>query len=159
MPKHKSRRSAAPSDADQVGIGDELHQVAHGSHPSMTTNQGGIVADDENSLKIGQRGPVLLKDFTLIEKLNHFNHERIPERVVHARGAAAHGIFELTDSLAEFSKAKVLGEVGVKTPVFTRFSTVAGNMGSADTARDVRGFAVKFYTQEGNWDLVGNSLR
>ena len=158
MSKRKSPRSSAPSHAEQVGTGGELHQTAGGSHPPMTTNQGGVIGDDENSLKLSQRGPVLLEDFVLIEKLNHFNHERIPERVVHARGAAAHGFFELTDSLAEITKAKILGEVGVKTPVFTRFSTVAGNMGSADTARDVRGFAVKLYTHEGNWDLVGNNI-
>ncbi len=158
MSKHKTPRSVKSADAEHVGTGGEIHQAAGGSHPPMTTNQGGIIADDENSLKLGERGPVLLEDFALIEKLNHFNHERIPERVVHARGAAAHGFFELTDSLAEFTKAKVLGEVGVKIPLFTRFSTVAGNMGSADTARDVRGFAVKFYTQEGNWDLVGNNM-
>ncbi|MCJ2066155.1 catalase [Methylobacterium sp. J-088] len=157
MSKHKSPRPAATLN-ETVGTGGELHQNAGGTHPPMTTNQGGVIGDDENSLKIGQRGPVLLEDFALLEKLTHFNHERIPERVVHARGAAAHGFFELTDSLAEFTKAKVLGEVGVKTPLFTRFSTVGGNMGSADTARDVRGFAVKFYTQEGNWDLVGNNI-
>nr|WP_131195767.1 catalase [Lichenihabitans psoromatis] len=158
MPKHKTPHAPATAISEHVGSGGELHQTAHGTHPPMTTNQGGVIADDENSLKIGERGPVLLEDFALIEKLNHFNHERIPERVVHARGAAAHGFFELTDSLAEFSKAKILGDVGVKTPLFTRFSTVGGNMGSADTARDVRGFAVKFYTQEGNWDLVGNNI-
>ena len=158
MAKRKASPSAIPTDIEHVGTGAEIHQIAGGSHPPMTTNQGGVVFNDENSLKIGERGPVLLEDFVLIEKLSHFNHERIPERVVHARGAAAHGFFELTDSLAEFSKAKVLGEVGVKTPLFTRFSTVGGNMGSADTARDVRGFAVKFYTQEGNWDLVGNNM-
>ena len=158
MSKHKASRAGAIPVTELVGTGGELHQSAGGNHPPMTTNQGGVIADDENSLKIGERGPVLLEDFVLIEKLSHFNHERIPERVVHARGAAAHGFFELTDSLAEFTKAKVLGEVGVKTPLFTRFSTVGGNMGSADTARDVRGFAVKFYTQEGNWDLVGNNI-
>ncbi len=158
MPKQKTPRAATRLVAEHFGTGGELHQTAAGTHPPMTTNQGGIIADDENSAKIGPRGPVVLEDFVLIEKLNHFNHERIPERVVHARGAAAHGFFELTDSLAEFSKAKILGEVGVKTPLFTRFSTVAGNMGSADTARDVRGFAVKFYTSEGNWDLVGNNM-
>ena len=156
MSKHKTAHPLV--NAEVVGTGGELHQFAGQTHPQMTTNQGGVIADDENSLKLGQRGPVLLEDFSLVEKLNHFNHERIPERVVHARGAAAHGYFELTDSLADITKAKVLGEVGVKTPLFTRFSTVAGNMGSADTARDVRGFAVKFYTQEGNWDLVGNNI-
>ncbi|NPD68990.1 catalase (plasmid) [Lichenicola cladoniae] len=149
---------AETSPADLIGSGGELHQVSGGSHPQMTTNQGVVIADDENSLRANPRGPTLLEDVSLLEKLQHFNHERIPERVVHARGAAAHGYFELTDSLAEFSKAKVLTEVGVRTPLFTRFSTVAGNAGSADTARDVRGFAVKLYTSEGNWDLVGNNI-
>ena len=158
MSKHKTHGAATLAKVESIGSGGELHQSAGGTHPPMTTNQGGVIADDENSLKLGERGPVLLEDFALIEKLNHFNHERIPERVVHARGAAAHGFFELTDSLADFTKAKILSEVGVKVPLFTRFSTVAGNMGSADTARDVRGFAVKFYTQEGNWDLVGNNI-
>ena len=157
MSKHKASQPAMPL-AEASGAGGELHQLAGGTHPQMTTNQGGVIADDENSLKLGQRGPVLLEDFALLEKISHFNHERIPERVIHARGAAAHGFFELTDSLADVTKAKILGEVGVKTPLFTRFSTVSGNMGSADTARDVRGFAVKFYTQEGNWDLVGNNI-
>ena len=157
MPKHKTDHTGAPIKG-LVGPGGELHQIAGGTHPQMTTNQGGVILDDENSLKLGPRGPVLLEDFALLEKISHFNHERIPERVVHARGAAAHGFFELTDSLADVTRAKILGEVGVKTPLFTRFSTVGGNMGSADTARDVRGFAVKFYTQEGNWDLVGNNI-
>ncbi len=157
MTKHKSQSNAVPI-MDLVGAVGEPHQIAGGSHPQMTTNQGGVISDDENSLKIGARGPVLLEDFALIEKLSHFNHERIPERVVHARGTAAHGYFELTDSLADLTKAKILGEIGVRTPLFARFSTVGGNMGSADTARDVRGFAVKFYTQEGNWDLVGNNI-
>jgi len=144
--------------ADLIGLGGELHQVVGGSHPQMTTNHGMVIADDENSLRANSRGPTLLEDVSLLEKLQHFNHERIPERVVHARGAAAHGYFELTDSLAEFTKAKVLTQQGVRTPLFTRFSTVSGNMGSPDTARDVRGFAVKLYTAEGNWDLVGNNI-
>jgi catalase len=104
------------------------------------------------------RGPTLLEDFILREKITHFDHERIPERIVHARGSAAHGFFELTHSLKQYTTAKVLTEVGVQTPVFTRFSTVAGGAGSVDTPRDVRGFAVKFYTPEGNWDLVGNNI-
>jgi len=144
-----------------VGNGGELHQVVSGSHPQMTTQQGHPIADDENSLKITDSvrpGPVLLEDFVLREKINHFDHERIPERIVHARGAGAHGYFELTDSLGKFSRANILNVVGQKTPVFVRFSTVAGNAGSPDLARDVRGFAVKFYTQEGNWDLVGNNI-
>ena len=124
----------------------------------LTTNQGLRINDNQNSLKTGERGPTLLEDFIMREKITHFDHERIPERIVHARGVAAHGYFELTESLAEFTKAKVLTEVGKKTPVFTRFSTVAGSRGSTDLARDVRGFAVKFYTDEGNWDLVGNNI-
>jgi catalase len=142
----------------QVGKGGELHQVSGDTHPPMRTQGGVIVADDENSLKAGPRGPVLLEDHYLLEKTQHFDHERIPERVVHARGYGAKGFFELTDPLAGITRAKILTELGVKTPVFTRFSTVGGNMGSADTARDVRGFAVKFYTSEGNWDLVGNNI-
>ncbi|PJL64926.1 catalase HPII [Stenotrophomonas maltophilia] len=140
------------------GNGDELHQRAGGSHPVMTTDQGIPVADDQNSLRQGPRGPTLLEDFILREKITHFDHERIPERIVHARGSAAHGYFELTRSLAAHTRARTLTEVGVKTPVFTRFSTVAGGAGSVDTPRDVRGFAVKFYTKEGNWDLVGNNI-
>ena len=147
-----------PAQPDEVGSGGETHQVAGGPHGNLTTQQGIVIADDENSLKIGQRGPVLLEDFVLREKINHFDHERIPERVVHARGFAAHGYFELTASLSEISKADIFNKVGVRTPVFTRFSTVAGNKGSGDLARDVRGFAVKFYTRTGNWDLVGNNI-
>ncbi len=123
----------------------------------LTTNQGLRVSDDQNSLKAGDRGPTLLEDFILREKITHFDHERIPERVVHARGVAAHGIFEAYDSNAEFTRAHFL-QPGVKTPVFTRFSTVAGSRGSTDLARDVRGFAVKFYTEEGVFDLVGNNM-
>ncbi len=158
MPDDQTAHAATRDVQDFTGDGGELHQVAGGSHPQMTTNQGMVIADDENSLKIGPLGPTLLEDFSLLEKINHFNHERIPERVVHARGSAAHGYFELTESLAEYSKADIFKIVGARTPLFTRFSTEAGNMGSADTARDVRGFAVKFYTQQGNWDLVGNNI-
>ena len=125
---------------------------------ALTTNHGLKISDNQNSLKAGTRGPTLLEDFIMREKITHFDHERIPERIVHARGAAAHGFFEVTDSLKEFTKAKFLTETGKKTPVFLRFSTVAGSRGSADTARDVRGFAVKFYTDEGNYDLVGNNI-
>ncbi len=148
-------------DKEEIGKGGELHQRAGGTHPQLTTQQGQPISDDENSLKasnVSRPGPVLLEDFVLREKINHFDHERIPERIVHARGAAAHGFFELTDSLEKFSKARVLSKVGEKTPVFVRFSTVAGNAGSSDLARDVRGFAVKLYTKEGNWDLVGNNI-
>ncbi|UPG92345.1 catalase [Luteibacter aegosomaticola] len=140
------------------GNGDELHQLAGGTHPPMTTDQGTPISDDQNSLRVGQRGPTLLEDFILREKITHFDHERIPERIVHARGSAAHGFFELTASLKAYTTARILTEVGEKTPVFTRFSTVAGGAGSVDTPRDVRGFAVKLYTKEGNWDLVGNNI-
>ena len=124
----------------------------------LTTNQGVPVADNQNSLKAGLRGPTLLEDFILREKITHFDHERIPERVVHARGSAAHGYFECYEPLADLTRASIFAEAGKRTPVFLRFSTVAGERGSTDTARDVRGFAVKFYTDEGNWDLVGNNI-
>jgi len=151
----------APSvvrDENTVGNGGELHQSAGGEHPDLTTNQGTPISDNQNSLKVGLRGPTLLEDFVLREKITHFDHERIPERIVHARGTAAHGYFELTHSLEKYTSAKILTEVGEKTALFTRISTVAGGSGSVDTPRDVRGFAVKFYTKEGNWDLVGNSI-
>ncbi|GGI81809.1 catalase [Polymorphobacter multimanifer] len=141
-----------------TGEGGEVHQVAAPGQAVLTTNHGMPISDDHNSLRAGPRGAVLLEDMVLREKIFHFDHERIPERVVHARGLAAHGYFELTDSLSDLTTALVLGEVGEKTPVFVRFSTVAGNRGSADLARDVRGFAVKFYTKQGNWDLVGNNI-
>jgi len=140
------------------GAGDELHQRAAKDAPALTTNQGTQISDNQNSLRAHAKGPTLLEDFVLREKIFHFDHERIPERIVHARGSAAHGFFELTDSLAEYTTARVLTEVGEKTPVFARFSTVAGGAGSIDTPRDVRGFAVKLYTKEGNWDLVGNNI-
>jgi catalase len=124
----------------------------------LTTNQGVPIADNQSSLKAGLRGPTLLEDFILREKITHFDHERIPERIVHARGSAAHGFFECTKAIPEFTRAALFGEVGKQTPVFVRFSTVLGERGSTDTARDVRGFAVKFYTDEGNWDLVGNNI-
>jgi catalase len=124
----------------------------------LTTDQGVRINDDQNSLKAGARGPSLLEDFILREKITHFDHERIPERVVHARGAAAHGYFQVYESLAPYTKAKFLQDPSVKTPVFVRFSTVVGSRGSSDLARDVRGFAVKFYTEEGNFDLVGNNI-
>lgn len=136
----------------------EIHQQAEGDHSILTTNQGVAISDNQNSLKANVRGPSLLEDFILREKITHFDHERIPERIVHARAAGAHGYFELTESLENYTTAKILTEIGVKTPVFTRISTVAGGAGSIDTPRDVRGFAVKFYTREGNWDLVGNNI-
>ncbi len=154
----KLAAAATAGEDTVVGRGGELHQVAGGTHPPMTSQFGVAIGDDENSLRGGERGPTLLEDWNYIEKTQHFDHERIPERIVHARGYGAHGYFELTDSLKGISKAGVLTETGVKTPVFVRFSTVSGNMGSADTARDVRGFAVKFYTKQGNWDLVGNNI-
>jgi catalase len=136
----------------------EIHQTADRRSDELTTAQGVPVADDQNSLRIGARGPVLLEDSHLREKLFHFDHERIPERVVHARGFGAHGFFETYDSLSEITKADIFQRTGEKTPAFVRFSTVAGNQGSADLARDVRGFAVKLYTKQGNWDIVGNNI-
>jgi catalase len=141
---------------------DKVNDLARfredGSGEYLTTNQGLRINDDQNSLKGGSRGPSLLEDFILREKITHFDHERIPERVVHARGAAAHGYFQVYKSLAPYTKAKFLQDPSVKTPVFVRFSTVVGSRGSTDLARDVRGFAVKFYTEEGNYDLVGNNI-
>ena len=128
------------------------------SGQALTTNQGLKINNNQDSLKAGERGPSLLEDFILREKITHFDHERIPERIVHARGSGAHGVFKLTKSLKEFTKAKFLSEVGTEVPVFVRFSTVAGSRGSTDLARDVRGFAVKFYTEEGNYDLVANNM-
>ncbi|MDB5432308.1 MAG: catalase [Caulobacter sp.] len=138
--------------------GGETHQTAAAPDDRITTNHGVPVSDNQNSLKAGARGPSLLEDFVLREKIQHFDHERIPERIVHARGSAAHGYFELTKSLARYTRAKILTEVGRRTELFARFSTVAGGAGSVDTPRDVRGFAVKMYTREGNWDLVGNNI-
>ncbi|MEO6039528.1 MAG: catalase HPII [Saprospiraceae bacterium] len=129
-----------------------------GEDQMLTTNQGLRINDNQNSLKAGSRGPTLLEDFILREKITHFDHERIPERIVHARGTAAHGVFQLYASLAPYTKAGFLNDVSQTTPVFVRFSTVAGSRGSSDLARDARGFAVKFYTQEGNYDLVGNNI-
>ena len=156
--KIQGPRKKTLEEQTSTGGGGELHQLAGGTHPALTTQTGAIVADDENSLRAGHRGPTLLEDGVLLEKIQHFDHERIPERIVHARGFGAHGYFELTSSLEGISRAAVFNEVEVKTPVFVRFSTVAGNKGSSDLARDVRGFAVKFYTKEGNWDLVGNNI-
>ena len=154
-PSPSSPKSTEIKTGDSRGTGDELHQRAGGQHPPLTTNQGVPLSDNQNSLRATPRGPTLLEDFILREKITHFDHERIPERIVHARGSAAHGHFELNKSLGKYTTAKILTEIGVKTPLFTRFSTVAGGAGSIDTPRDVRGIAVKFYTKEGNWDLVG----
>jgi len=159
MAKSRARttRRSKPDNV-AVGAGGERQDQAGGTHPQLTTAQGIPVPDNQNSLRPVPRGPTLLEDFILREKITHFDHERIPERIVHARGSAAHGYFELTKSLSKYTTARLLTEKGVRTPVFTRFSTVAGGAGSVDTPRDVRGFAVKFYTQEGNWDLVGNNI-
>ncbi|WP_082765600.1 MULTISPECIES: catalase [unclassified Phenylobacterium] len=144
--------------AEAQGAGGETHQTAGDDTPILTTSQGAPVADDQNTLRQGARGPALLEDFHFREKIFHFDHERIPERVVHARGYGAHGYFELTESLADITRADIFQRVGERTEAFVRFSTVAGNKGSFDLARDVRGFAVKLYTREGNWDLVGNNI-
>jgi len=153
-----SAKTGEPAlDAMSVSGGLERVRV-NSSGQRLTTNQGVPVSDNQNSLKAGLRGPTLLEDFVLREKITHFDHERIPERIVHARGSGAHGFFECYESLAQTTKASLFGQEGKVTPVFARFSTVAGERGSADTARDVRGFAVKFYTEDGNWDLVGNNI-
>ncbi len=146
--------------SSDMGQGGELHQQAEKSHNTdrLTTDQGIPVSDNQNSLKSGLRGPTLLEDFVLREKIFHFDHERIPERIVHARGSAAHGFFELYTSLSAITTADLFQRKGETTPVFVRLSTVAGGAGSVDTVRDVRGFAVKFYTKTGNWDLVGNNI-
>ncbi|MEN3951256.1 catalase [Iodidimonas sp. SYSU 1G8] len=143
---------------EEQGQGGETHQSASETVPTLTTQQGVPVADDQNTLRIGARGPAAMEDFHFREKMFHFDHERIPERVVHARGYGAHGYFELTKSLSDVTRADIFQRVGERTPVFVRFSTVAGSKGSVDLARDVRGFAVKLYTKEGNWDLVGNNI-
>ena len=158
MKKNIDHTDPALTMKPQRGNGGETHQRADSDGKVLTTQQGVAIADNQNSLKVGARGPTLLEDFVLREKINHFDHERIPERVVHARGSAAHGYFELTESLEQYTTAKILTETGKQTPLFTRFSTVAGNKGSKDTPRDVRGFAVKVYTEEGNWDIVGNNM-
>ncbi len=155
---NKNRNSEKASNAADKKIEQLARHTSDGTDQPLTTNQGVKINDNQNSLKAGTRGATLLEDFIMREKITHFDHERIPERIVHARGAAAHGFFELTESLEEFTKAKFLTQVGKKTPVFARFSTVAGSRGSTDLARDVRGFAVKFYTEEGNYDLVGNNI-
>ncbi|MEJ5978927.1 catalase [Novosphingobium sp. PS1R-30] len=163
-PKPQSQQAPAAARDASLGNGGETHQhIPHdGGHRDadahLTTNQGIRVSDNQNSLKAGARGPTLLEDFVLREKIFHFDHERIPERIVHARGSAAHGVFECTKAIPELTKAAPFQEIGKQTPLFTRFSTVAGGAGSVDTPRDVRGFAVKFYTEEGNWDLVGNNI-
>ncbi len=145
--KTENKKSIDLAPDTEVGTGEFL-----------TTNQGLAINDDQNSLRAGERGATLLEDFILREKITHFDHERIPERIVHARGSAAHGYFELYQPMGKYTKAKFLNDTSRKTPVFVRFSTVAGSRGSTDLARDVRGFSVKFYTEEGNYDLVGNNI-
>jgi catalase len=159
--KQPGGNRATAQFADQrvtTGAGGETHQTASGDMDVLTTQQGTPVADDQNSLRIGTRGPTALEDFHFREKIFHFDHERIPERVVHARGFGAHGYFENYEPLSDITRADLFQRAGEKTPAFVRFSTVAGNKGSADLARDVRGFAVKLYTKEGNWDIVGNNI-
>jgi len=148
----------AKKDITNKKLDDLAADRETGANEFMTTDQGLKINDDNNSLKAGERGATLLEDFILREKITHFDHERIPERIVHARGSAAHGYFQVYESMAEYTKAGFLQDPSVKTPVFVRFSTVAGFRGSTDLARDVRGFAVKFYTDEGNYDLVGNNI-
>src|SRR6188768_3815139 len=139
-------------------IEDLAPDTVDSTNQFLTTDQGLRINDDQNSLKAGERGGTLLEDFILREKITHFDHERIPERVVHARGAAAHGVFRAYGTAGSVTKAGFLAESGKETPVFVRFSTVLGSRGSADTVRDTRGFAVKFYTDQGNVDLVGNNI-
>ena len=154
MKKAKRQQGATTGGGD----GGETHQTTVSAKNTLTTNQGVPVSDNQNSLKSGARGPTLLEDFVLREKITHFDHERIPERIVHARGSGAHGYFQPLKNLSRLTKADFLQNPAKRTKVFVRFSTVAGGAGSVDTPRDVRGFAVKFYTEEGNFDLVGNNI-
>lgn len=147
-----------PAKKSASKIDDLSVNTENGADQFMTTNQGLKINDNNNSLKAGERGATLLEDFILREKITHFDHERIPEQIVHARGSGAHGVFKLYKSLDKYTKAAFLNDTTSETPVFVRFSTVAGSRGSSDLARDVRGFAVKFYTSEGNYDLVGNNM-
>jgi catalase len=153
-----AKTGAPPSPGSNPGTGPLDRVRVDSGGQVLTTNFAQPIADNQNSLKAGLRGPALLEDFILREKITHFDHERIPERIVHARGSAAHGFFECYDSLAKYTRAAFLSARGKRTPVFVRFSTVAGERGSTDTPRDVRGFATKFYTEEGNFDLVGNNI-
>ena len=125
--------------------------------PTLTTASGASVADNQNSVTAGPRGPVLMQDFHLLEKLAHQNRERIPERTVHAKGSGAYGTLTVTNDITKYTKVKALSQLGKKTEAFIRFSTVAGERGAADAERDVRGFALRFYTEEGNWDIIGNN--
>lgn len=158
-PSRLDRKSAAyAGHTVMTAPGGEVHQTAGAQVATLTTQQGIPVSDDQNTLRIGARGPAAMEDFHFREKLFHFDHERIPERVVHARGYGAHGYFETYEPLSDITRADLFQRKGEKTPAFVRFSTVAGSKGSADLARDVRGFAVKLYTKEGNWDIVGNNI-
>src|SRR5688572_3720506 len=162
--KAKAQDTEARIDAkldprnNDMKIDDLQKNTEESAGEFLTTNHGVRINDNQNSLKAGERGPSLLEDFILREKITHFDHERIPERVVHARGSAAHGYFQVYEPMTQYTKAAFLQDPSHKTPVFVRFSTVAGSRGSTDLARDVRGFAVKFYTEEGNFDLVGNNI-
>jgi catalase len=157
MANKKGADNASPEHENEKNV-RLAAQKWDDSEQLMTTNHGLRINDDQNSLKAGERGATLLEDFIFREKMTHFDHERIPERVVHARGSAAHGIFKVYAPMSAYTKAGFLNDTSIETPVFVRFSTVAGSRGSTDLARDVRGFAVKFYTQEGNFDLVGNNM-
>src|ERR1041384_6515355 len=156
------KQAGKPGQKQDIYQNDKLTELnvnrENGDGQFLTTNHGVRINDNQNSLKAGERGASLLEDFIMREKITHFDHERMPERIVHARGSAAHGVFELYESLAPYTKAGFLNDTSRQTPVFVRFSTVAGSRGSTDLARDARGFAVKFYTQEGNFDLVGNNI-
>jgi catalase len=154
MPEKKPGSDEVTNDK----IKDLASNTEYAEGQFLTTNTGLRINDDQNSLKAGSRGPTLLEDFHFREKMTHFDHERIPERVVHARGSAAHGVFKVYESMSKYTQAGFLNDTNRETPVFVRFSTVAGSRGSSDLARDVRGFAVKFYTEEGNFDLVGNNM-
>ena len=154
-PRKPAAKTAQASDPKTKDL-DQFRVNPEGE--ALRTNQGVRIADNQNTLRAGPRGPSLLEDFIMREKITHFDHERIPERIVHARGSAAHGEFQVYESMSEYTKAAFLQDPAVQTPVYVRFSTVQGPRGSADTVRDVRGFAVKFYTQEGNYDLVGNNM-
>ena len=152
MTKDKSKENESIK-SQQLNSNGENPEGAY-----LTTSTGVRINDTDNSLKAGDRGPTIMEDFHFREKMTHFDHERIPERVVHARGSAAHGYFQVYEPLADLTMAKVFSDPSKKTPVFVRFSTVVGFRGSADTVRDARGFATKFYTEDGNWDLVGNNM-
>jgi catalase len=157
-PSATTAREGAVEELVELREGGDSHQYAGDEVPTLTTEQGAPIADDQNSLKAGRRGPTLLEDQHFREKMFSFDHERIPERVVHARGFGVHGYFENYEPLTDLTSADLFQRAGERTPAFVRFSTVAGNKGSFDLARDVRGFAVKLYTEEGNWDLVGNNI-